>query len=307
MTCFTPLEGYAALGGGLTFKKSASNGNKLSVPCGQCIGCRLRKAQEWGARCTHEASQHDENIFITLTYDDEHLPGDLGLHHIHFQKFIRSLRKRTKLKIRYFMCGEYGDELGRPHYHALLFGYRPADEKFYKKDNLGNKLFTSDFLEKVWGKGFCPYGQVTVQSAAYVARYTTKKINGKQAESVNDQGMKYYERLSTDGEIIPIQPEYAKMSLNPGIGKKWYDQFKAEVVQDEIMFRNETTGVCKSVPTPNYYLKLLQKEDPTSYQKIKDARLQSLKNTSMNNTPERLAVREKCQQAKNRQLKRQLL
>jgi len=96
--------------------------SRLELRCGQCIACRLEKSRQWAVRCMHEASQWDNNVFVTLTYDDEHLPEDQGLDVSEFQRFAKRLRKaRPDDKVRYFHCGEYGEQLQRPHYHALVF------------------------------------------------------------------------------------------------------------------------------------------------------------------------------------------
>ena len=86
---------------------------QVVVPCGKCIGCRLDKSREWSIRCVNEASLHDKNCFITLTYDDDHLPGDRSLHVEHFQKFMKRLRWHSDVLIRFLHCGEYGAKNGR--------------------------------------------------------------------------------------------------------------------------------------------------------------------------------------------------
>ena len=137
MTCFKPLKANRSPEGKITFpgKGAGFRIGDLELPCGRCNGCRISKSKEWAIRCVHEAIYQNEqkdcsdnNEFITLTYNDKHLPVDHGLDHRHFQKFIRSLRKKSKQKIRYYMCGEYGKAteengyIARPHYHAILFG-----------------------------------------------------------------------------------------------------------------------------------------------------------------------------------------
>ena len=80
---------------------------ELLLPCGQCIGCRIDYSRTWAIRCLHESKLHDENSFLTLTYDDDHLPSDLSLDKTHFQKFMKRLRSRFPDRvIRYYHCGE---------------------------------------------------------------------------------------------------------------------------------------------------------------------------------------------------------
>jgi hypothetical protein len=148
----------------------------IQVPCGQCIGCRLERSRQWAIRCVHEAYGHEDNAFITLTYAPEHLPHDVSLNISHFQKFMKRLRKAISPKlVRFFHCGEYGELNQRPHYHACLFGYDFPDKVLYTiRDEC--RLYRSPMLEKLWPMGFATVGDVTFESAAYVARYITKKL-----------------------------------------------------------------------------------------------------------------------------------
>ena len=183
MACYSPLEGYRRIGGGWTPRKQDSAGTRLNVPCGQCIGCRLEYSRQWAIRCMHEAQLHESNAFITLTYADEHLPQDRSLDKREFQLFIKRLRKSIQpQRLRYFHCGEYGAKLGRPHYHACLFGFDFPDKELQRYSKTGEKLYRSDLLDSAWqNKGWALIGEVTFQSAAYVARYITKKITGEAA------------------------------------------------------------------------------------------------------------------------------
>ena len=121
MACYTPLKGYRSTE--LTKngkRKIVFNRNHgfadlpVTVPCGQCIGCRLERSRQWAIRCTHEASLWEKNCFITLTYNDENLPKDGSLDVTHFQKFMKRLRKKHGAGIRFYHCGEYGDKFGFP-------------------------------------------------------------------------------------------------------------------------------------------------------------------------------------------------
>ena len=147
----------------------------------------------------HEASLHDENSFLTLTYSDENLPPGGSLHLPDFQNFMKRLRKSIAPKrVRFYHCGEYGDILSRPHYHALLFGYDFDDRKFFAKRN-ENSVYTSTELSSLWPHGFSVVGSVTFESAAYVARYVMKKVTG-------ERSLDHYGGL---------KPEYTTMSRRP--------------------------------------------------------------------------------------------
>ncbi len=244
----------------------------------------------------HEASLYDENSFITLTYAPEHLPEGGTLVKADFKNFMKRLRKHIRPgKVRYFHCGEYGTELGRPHYHAILFGFKFPDEKLWKVIRKNN-VYRSDLLEKIWGLGFCSIGAVTFQSAAYVARYILKKINGKQAD-------KHYEAVDKEtGELTKKIPEYITMSLKPGVGAKWFEKFSKDVYPEDFVVMNG-----KRFKTPRYYDKLLKASEGTEVlDVIKAAREENAKQRVADNTPGRLVVREKVQELKLRRLKREL-
>lgn len=170
-------------------------GEAVQLPCGQCIGCRLDYSLHWAVRCMHEAQMHDENCFLTLTYSDEHVPSSGSLDKGALQKFWKRLRKRfPERRIRYFACGEYGERLHRPHYHACVFGFDFPDRELFMMRE-GIPLYTSEALAQCWPFGFCSIGDVTFESAAYVARYACKKITGEAAS-------RHYERIDYEtGEI----------------------------------------------------------------------------------------------------------
>jgi len=187
----------------------------------------------------HEASLSDFNAFVTFTYSPEHLPKDGSLDYSHFQKFMRRLRKFYPSKVRFYMCGEYGERDGRPHYHALLFNVHFADQRFFKVSPSGSKLYISDKLDELWGLGHCFVGAVSFQSAAYVARYVMKKVNGDRQEL-------HYTRVDpSTGEMLNvITPEFARMSLKPGIGIPWLVKYHKEVYpRDEVVMEGRAMRV----------------------------------------------------------------
>jgi len=305
MPCYHPITAYQCGDGSIVFQERRwfNTVKTLSLPCGQCIGCRLERSRQWAMRCMHEAQMHEENCFITLTYNPEHLPNDNSLHHDHFQRFIKRLRKGLSPKlIRYYMAGEYGEQFGRPHYHACIFGHTFKDKKFHKKTEAGSIIYTSDELASYWqahnpitGKsesiGFSSVGDVTFESAAYVARYIMKKQTGKDA-------WKHY----TDKENGNIkQAEYNKMSLKPGIGTTWLQKYQTDVYpHDYVIVRG------KKMRPPKFYDKKYAKENPYEYDEILYKREINGKLNSEDNTLERLIVKEKVQQAKLQKLKRNL-
>lgn len=263
--------------------------NTIQLPCGQCVGCRLERSRQWALRCQHEASLHEKNCFITLTYNDENLPLDGSLDVRHFQLFMKRLREKFgEDRIRFFHCGEYGERFKRPHYHAILFGF-DFDDKEYFKSNQGNHVFTSKTLDSLWGKGFCTIGSVTFESCAYVARYVTKKVNGKfKDEHYVDRGK---------GNLL--KPEYCTMSRRPGIAYDWYQRFKSDVFpSDSVVVRG------KECLPPRYYSNIYEVEDPEGFAELKAKREANAKKSSFDNSVPRLAVREKVQNARFKKLLR---
>lgn len=235
------------------------------VPCGQCMACRIDRSREWATRCEHEIQMHEENCFITLTYNDENLPKYGSLSKEHFQLFMKRLRKHVSKEgkeVRFYACGEYGDDLGRPHYHAIVFGYDFKDKEVVDSKNYNSnknrfktgrswKIFTSPSLEAIWKKGFVTVGEANINSAGYIARYLTKKITGEKAP-------KYY---------LNRLPEFSLMSRMPGIGKGWYDKFKTDVYPKDFFTING-----KKFKPSRYYDSLLKKENPSLYEEIKAIR-----------------------------------
>lgn len=255
MPCYFPLHAYKGKSNDaqktkIVFKRSDSwAGVKLDLPCGQCVGCRLERSRQWAVRCMHEASQHQENSFLTLTYDDQNLPENSSLVKSDFQNFMKRLRKSLgKKKVRYYHCGEYGGtQTRRPHYHALLFGHDFDDRRAFS-GKPPNQIFTSDSLSRLWPFGFSVIGEVTFESAAYVARYILKKVTG-------DRAAEHYSGRT---------PEYTTMSRRPGIGQRWYEKYKSDVYPHDRV-------IVRGVPTrpPRFYDNLLQREDPSTLALLK--------------------------------------
>ena len=144
----------------------------LMLPCGKCSGCVLARRKMWSLRCYAESLYHQENCFITLTYDDEHRPEKASKSD--FQWFIKQLRNHG-IECRYFGCGEYGGLTGKFHMHIILFGYFPKDVKYFSKSKSGFAQFTSKFLSSIWNKGFLTVSEFTPETAAYTAGYVDKK------------------------------------------------------------------------------------------------------------------------------------
>lgn len=300
MPCFTPLKGYRSHTKSENGKypvvfnlKDGYLDKPVTLPCGQCIGCRLERSRQWAIRCVHEASLWEQNCFITLTFNDQHAPLDGSLDVRDFQLFMKRLRKKFGANIRFYHCGEYGTKYGRPHYHACLFNFDFQDKTLWKVIN-GQRLYRSAALEELWPFGYSSVGTVTFESAAYVARYIMKKITGEQADS-------HYERVDSDGVVTYLKPEYTTMSRRPGIASAWFEKYKTDVYPgDFVVLKN------KKMKPPRYYDNIMELKYPSEIKRIKSKRVLDSKKHIDNNTPERLRVREICQLTKLKQLPRNL-
>lgn len=260
------------------------------VPCGKCIGCRLVRVRSWAIRCVHEAQMHEVNSFVTLTYDDDHLESP-SLRYSDFQAFMRRVRKQLG-PTRFFMCGEYGELNWRPHFHAILFG-----RTFPNDGMVGENVWRSAVLERLWPLGLSSVGNVTSQSAAYVASYSRKKVTGERAAE-------HYRRVcAATGEVVDLVPEFGRMSLKPGIGYSWFEKYWREVyvARDGVVSAGGRT-----VPPPRYYDKLLEKVDGDLREFKEFERYVRSADFAADSTPDRLLVRERCAAAKAAFLRRDL-
>ncbi|WNK12419.1 MAG: replication initiator protein [Microvirus sp.] len=252
MTCYHPIPAYQDKAGDeLRLWPPVGTAN-LNIPCGGCLGCKTTHATDWARRAEHEASQWEHNSFVTLTYDDEHLPKEGNLDRQALAKFLKRLRRlrdrnphllrfNPRRGLRYLACGEYGERNGRPHYHLLIFNCGFADLKM-KTPDLGE----SPTLAKLWDLGTHTIGAVTGASANYVAQYTLKK-----------QGSTY---ADPDG-VVKTAP-FLRMSLKPAIGTDWIASYKKDLTHGYLV-TNGTKG-----RVPRAYRQQLQKTDPQLAEQI---------------------------------------
>lgn len=295
MVCYGPLRAYypkQVLNNGepnpdqkLVFRKDKSEtGIGLKLPCGKCEGCRLEQSRQWAMRCMHEKRMHSRqgSAFLTLTYDDEHLPRDYGLHKPDLQNFMKRLRNVRGSGLRFYACGEYGEKLQRPHYHVLLFNTDFPDMKRNRDQREGqHAIYTSEELSKLWYHGQNFIGDVTFDSCAYVARYVTKKLKSRDLVLAN-------------GTSIVRDPEFTVMSRRPGLGTSYYEKYGKEVhTHDSVVIRGYECA------PPRFYDEKLKKADPKAYERIKTLRRRRImKLSKMDNTQARLRVRELVTSAK---------
>lgn len=280
----------AVILGELEYKLKFPNGCKSEelrvtpIGCGQCIGCRLDYSRQWANRIVLESKKYknDDCWFLTLTYDDEHVPtkttkndktGEikqgLTLKKQDLQKFIKKLRRHYEYHynhtgIRFYAAGEYGETTNRPHYHLCMFNM-PIFTKYelHKKNEIGQAIFTCEEIQKIWGLGFIAIAHQSWETAAYTARYMLKKQKGDTADW-------YYKSQAKD-------PEFTLCSRNPGIGKEYYDNNKQKIYKNDEIIIARAKGAQKIKP-PKYYDTLYDIEEPEEMEEIKEKRRKQAEN-----------------------------
>lgn len=258
MPCFHPLKAWRTLPGtadrkGRTINFTPTGGKEILLPCGQCVGCRLERSRQWALRCVHEASLHEDNCFITLTYNDNYLPENGSLNLEDIQNFFKRFRKKIEpLKLRFFQCGEYGSLLSRPHHHACIFGYDFPDKELFFRSTIGNNVYRSKMLEALWPFGYSSIGELTFETAAYTARYIMKKINGQDA----------------DEHYCGRKPEFITMSRRPGIGAKFAEKYFSDMYPKDFI---TIKGGVKCKPA-KFYDRLFERNHFYEMQAIKEKR-----------------------------------
>jgi len=264
----------------------------------------------WAMRIVHEASLPEHahgNCFITLTYRSiedcnsdqfkkgHHVPEDYSLNYHHFRDFLKRLRRHFPQSIRYFHCGEYGDENLRPHYHACLFNVT-FDDQVIETTTDRYSTYTSPTLQKLWPYGFHNIGALNYETASYTAGYILKKITGLQA-------LEQYLRNDENGVAFWVKSPYTTMSLKPGIGQKFYEKYKDDFFpSDESPVPGK--GIIKKVP--RYYEQILKLNDPDTHELVKQLRQVFIAAHREDFTPARLRAKYDCHKARQSQSKRTL-
>lgn len=215
-----------------SWKSAIHQTEGLLVPCGKCLACRMQKRKEWSLRMKHEMEDWDDSIFITLTYSDQYLPDHNSLRKKDLQLFFKRLRRDLNgRRIKYFACGEYGDNTDRPHYHAIIFGLSlsPADKKII----MDNWNYCDWSVDSIREKSF---GLAEPDSINYVAQYIDKKFTGEKAQEE-------YVRKNRD-------PVFRILSL--GIGSSYVDS-NSDQLKEQLCC--EHRGAKHGLP--RYYIKRL--------------------------------------------------
>lgn len=294
MACFSPLKAYSVAGGGVVFAELGRHDitGTLDLPCGRCNGCLAERARQWMVRCTHEASLHERNCFVTLTYSDAELPPGGSLRGRDVTLFIKRLRHHyPDQPFRYFLCGEYGERLGRPHYHICLFGLDFEDKRYIGKTQSGHEQFESQILSLVWRRGLARVSAFTPSCAAYTARYILQKHNGPESEA------KYQKIDPHTGEVFQLEKEFNRASRNPAIGFNFLRLYWPSVAE-----RGTVVVDGREQRAPRYYDKVLRKLG--AMDEVEHRRFLTAQAQAEHTSPERLAVRAKVHDARMKTKKR---
>lgn len=227
----------------------------IPVPCGKCFSCKCDYSRDWANRMILELQDHNEAMFLTLTYNDEHLPlspqGYPTLVKRDVQLFLKRLRKHLgDLRIRYYLAGEYGSSTHRPHYHAIIYGIglNTFPDLVYRGCNkLGNPFYTSPTLEAIWSHGFITFSSVTWRTCNYVARYVLKK----QAEREDCNGVC----------LLPFNVS----SRKPGIGMSRADYLLSS---GHSVFAVDGKDGIHHIPIPRSAIKRLKEIDIDKYNAV---------------------------------------
>lgn len=278
MACYRPFSASLGKGGDVAFHDRPGD-RGLRLPCGRCVGCRMDYALSWSIRCQHEAALYLQNSFVTLTYDDAYLPPDQSLRYPDVQKFLKLLRWRmSPRRLRFFCAGEYGTLNDRPHYHLLLFNFDFSDKK-----KIGKQIFESAELSDLWPYGFASCGDVTPQSAAYVSRYSLKKVYGRVASE------SHY--LDADTGSVR-RAEFCTMSRRPGIGAGWYRRYEKDFFPSDYVVVNG-----RKLRVPRFYSKMFEEDHPSEFADVVEERERAVLDMPVGERmPDRLAVKEKVRE-----------
>ena len=251
--------------------------------------CRIDKRRDWLLRLYHERLMHDDAVFVTLTYDKDRLPMGHSLSKADFQLFMKRLRqkiwRKDRTKVRFFAVGEYGNEKKRPHYHAIIFGYRFSDA-FGCGFRGPNKAFRSAMLESTWKFGFSEFSDVDIGLLKYIAGYHLKKYSG---DRTDEYYLEQYERVDyRTGEIYHVEPEFQLCSSRPGIGASWFEKFgKTDAVNNGFCVFE---GARHSIP--KYYMRIVEEDYPEEYERLVEQTEKYVESLGDEYSAERLDVKE---------------
>lgn len=281
MACYHPSR--VMIGRKSLARPGSHVGDRVTVPCGHCLGCRTDQARGWAVRLVHEGFTSSPAWFVTLTYRPENIPDNGSLFPRDFTLFVKKWRStHPGERFSYYVSGEYGDLNDRPHYHAVLYGAEFLDKEILT-DRHGAPVYRSESLETTWGHGICEMTGLNYAAARYVASYVRKKV--RQRDDPN-----HYTRVDPKtGELVQLEREYGRMSRRPAIGRRFIEQFWSDVYPRDFVVMDG-----KPLKPPRYYDKWMENFQPQIMMDVKIQRLADIVEIG----DEQLIMKEKCHRAR---------
>lgn len=285
-----------------SLSEASRRSDTVTVPCGSCLGCRMDQARGWSVRIMHESEYPRmqpvgdllrASWFATLTYSDENLPGYRPYSEVppgsldpkDPRLFLARLRKSFPPRsLSYYLCGEYGEDSDRPHYHAVLFGPEFLDRELHTRRH-GAPVWIAQAVQDAWGMGITEVTPLTIEGARYTAGYVRKKVRRKDARA-----RLAYERVVPEtGEVVNLVPEFSRMSRNPAIGKRWIERYWRDVYPRDVVVVDG-----QEVRPPRYYDKWMDQHYPAIMDEVRAKRAEEVVQID----DEQLLVSEKVHQAR---------
>lgn len=286
--CDSPLTAYRDEFGAVVFNEDKAAGASFPIPCGRCMGCRIRRRQDWTLRGLLEAQMQRrdgfETFFFTLTQDEDHAEqwSDLSLRDV--QLFVKRLRFRFGPGVRFQSLGEYGGGAGRAHYHQTVFGLQIPDLVPLSKRAARGQWFESAVITELWGRGHVAIALATEQTIAYVASHQTKDLSGTYSESGA-----FFVVDPLTGEARKRRAPFRTQSNRPGIGARFFEEFGEDLWRNPKGF--PVDGSLR--PIPSYFLSKLKERDPEAWRQVVLLREDAMASDAFlaEQTSERKAVR----------------
>lgn len=215
----------------------------MPAPCKRCVHCLINRRDVWATRMLCESMHSSDNSFLTVTFNDEHLPADLSLdpdtHRLFMYRFRDRLSYHFDRKVRFYMAGEYGEKNGRPHYHYALFGFPHCP--YGGGRTIGGQYrpcqcSLCSFCKDAWGFGDVFLGSLTSDSAKYVAKYITNGLSRPCSCSKYFKGSDWHHPKCSVTRLQGRHPEFSRQSNQPGIGAVAIPAIKDILTRYDIKF-----------------------------------------------------------------------
>lgn len=280
----------------------------------ECLACLEKYARMNAVRCGHEAQMHERNCFLTLTYDQRHLPPRNMVSKAELGRFVKRLREwwRRDYSVthavdgfKFFGVGEYGETTRRAHYHVLAFGADFDDRKYRQKSHGGYSVFESGTLSALWPFGLATVGEANMETAMYCARYSLKKLDASGERVDRSRWVRKADRnWRTDpvtGERYRWQPEFCAKSK--GLGESWLLRYDSDVFSaggDQVIIHGGAR-----VGVPDFYTRRLREWCEEDYQALKARHREAMESNLGEYLPDRLAVQAQVRAARLRYAKRE--